>query len=121
VARFMTDRLSDPWPSPAIFEQIGERFRAAVRDFAETKTIPLIHFKKGDRLTHPPRPPQQYVRAHPEGVRWALFYTKLRDRLLWPLRAADQPATSVELCRALRVIDDSVDHYVDAARMKPAA
>ena len=57
----------------------------------------------------------------PDGIRWALFYTKLQDRLLGPLLAADQPPASVELRRALRVIDDSIDHYIDAARMKPAA
>ncbi len=57
----------------------------------------------------------------PDGIRWALFYTKVQDRLLGPLLAADQPPASVELRRALRVIDDSVDHYIDAARMKPAA
>lgn len=56
-----------------------------------------------------------------DGVRWALFYTKLQDRLLGPLLAADQPPASLELRRALRVIDTSVDHYIDAARMRPAA
>ncbi len=56
-----------------------------------------------------------------EGTRWAIFYTKLQDRLLGPLLAADQPPASVELRRALRVIDTSVDQYIDAARMKPAA
>ncbi|MGH6900612.1 MAG: hypothetical protein ACREJ5_29350 [Geminicoccaceae bacterium] len=57
----------------------------------------------------------------PEGTRWALFYTKLQDRLLGPLLAADQPPAPMELRRALRVIDSSVDQYIDAARMKPAA
>lgn len=57
----------------------------------------------------------------PEGTRWALFYTKLQDRLLGPLLASDQPPAPLELRRALRVIDASVDHYIDAARMKPAA
>ncbi|MEK7859905.1 MAG: hypothetical protein AAB284_00955 [Chloroflexota bacterium] len=57
----------------------------------------------------------------PEGLRWALFYTKLQDRLLGPLLAADQPPASVGLRRALRVIDDSIDRYIDAARMRPAA
>ena len=56
-----------------------------------------------------------------EGIRWALFYTKLQDRLLGPLLAADQPPAPVELRRALRVIAASVDQYIDAARMKPAA
>jgi len=57
----------------------------------------------------------------PDGIRWAFVYTKLQDRLLGPLLTADQPPASLELRRALRVIDDSVDHYIDAARMKPAA
>ena len=57
----------------------------------------------------------------PDGVRWALFYSKLHDRLLGPLLAADQPPAPLELRRALRVIDASVDRYIDTARMKAAA
>ncbi len=57
----------------------------------------------------------------PDGVRWAIFYTKLHNRLLGPLLAADQPHAPVELRRALRVIDAAVDSYIDAARIRPAA
>ncbi len=47
------------------------------------------------------RLPHSHTDAHTsEGVRWALFYTKLQDRLLGPLLAADQPPASVELRRA---------------------
>ena len=57
----------------------------------------------------------------PEGVRWALFYTKVQDRLLEPLLAADQPPAPIELRRALKVIDTSVEHYVAGAHIKAAA
>lgn len=57
----------------------------------------------------------------PDVMRWALFYTKVHDRLLGPLLAADQPPAPLELRRALKVIDRSVDDYIDHARMKVAA
>jgi len=57
----------------------------------------------------------------PEGVRVALFYTKLHDRLLGPLLAADHPPAPLELRRALRQVDRSIDQYVDHARIRPAA
>jgi hypothetical protein len=56
-----------------------------------------------------------------EGARLAIFYTKLHDRLLGPLLAADQPPAPLDLRRALKVIDKSVGDYVVRARMKPAA
>jgi hypothetical protein len=57
----------------------------------------------------------------PDGVRWALFYTKLHNRLLGPLLAADQPPATPELRRALHTIDTEIDRYCDRARIKPAA
>ena len=57
----------------------------------------------------------------PQGLRVALFYTKVHDRLLAPLLAADTPPAPLPLRRALRVIDHTVDSYVDAARIQPAA
>jgi hypothetical protein len=57
----------------------------------------------------------------PEGVRVAAFYTKLQDRLLAPLLAADQPPAPIELRRALRTIDSAIDDYVTHARIRPAA
>jgi hypothetical protein len=56
-----------------------------------------------------------------DGIKVALFYTKLHDRLLGPLLAADQPQAPLELRRALNQIDASVDRYVTAARIKRAA
>lgn len=57
----------------------------------------------------------------PDGIRVALFYTKLHDRLLVPLLAAGEPRAPIELRRALNQIDDSVDRYVAEARIKRAA
>lgn len=56
-----------------------------------------------------------------EGTRFAVFYTKVHERLLGPLLAADQPPASSELRRALKVVEASVGEYVDHARIKPAA
>lgn len=56
-----------------------------------------------------------------EGVRVALFYKKLHDRLLGPLLAAHLPPAPLELRRALRVVDHTIDDYVAQARIKAAA
>lgn len=49
VVSFMTRHLGRPIPSPAIFEQIGSRFRAQVDRFAAAHQVPLIRFSKGER------------------------------------------------------------------------
>ena len=55
------------------------------------------------------------------GIRVALFYTKLRNRLLVPLLAADQPPAAPALRQALKVVEASVNDYVAHARLRPAA
>jgi len=57
----------------------------------------------------------------PDGARFAIFYTKVHDRLLAPLFAADQPPAPLPLRRALHVIDTNLDNYIDHARIRPAA
>lgn len=57
----------------------------------------------------------------PEGVRVAAFYTKVHNRLLEPLLDADQPPAPIEVRRALRVIDRTVEDYITRARIRPAA
>ena len=49
VARFLHDHLGLMLPSPAAFEKIGNRFRAAVRRFAEDNGIPVLRVGKPDR------------------------------------------------------------------------
>ena len=41
IVTFLTEHLGNPIPSPALFKQIGDRFREAVRSFAETNAIPV--------------------------------------------------------------------------------
>ncbi|MGH3623805.1 MAG: hypothetical protein ACRDQ5_18770 [Sciscionella sp.] len=53
----------------------------------------------------------------PDGQRVALFYTKIHDRLLRPLLAADTPPAPIELRGALRTIDHHVHAYIDEAQM----
>jgi hypothetical protein len=58
----------------------------------------------------------------PEGVRVAVFYTKVHDRVLRPLlAAADVPPTPVEVRRALATIDHAVEDTVVRARLGTAA
>ncbi len=68
------------------------------------------------RIGHPNR----YVLT-PDGLKVAVFYTKLHNRLLRPLLAADQPQAPPELRAALRAIDQHVNGYITQARLNPAA
>jgi hypothetical protein len=56
----------------------------------------------------------------PDGVKVAVFYTKLHNRLLRPLLAADQPQAPAELRAALKTIDQHVANYIARARLGEA-
>jgi len=57
----------------------------------------------------------------PEGLRAAVFYTKVHDRVLGPLLSPDRPPASQELRRAMATLDHVVASYVTAARLTLAA
>jgi predicted MarR family transcription regulator len=57
----------------------------------------------------------------PDGAKFAIFYTKLHNRLLRPLLAADQPQTPPELRTALHTIDQHITGYTTRARIDQAA
>ncbi len=57
----------------------------------------------------------------PDGIKFAVFYTKLHNRLLRPLMAADQPQAPPELRQALHVLNQHVDDYISRARLGKAA
>ena len=57
----------------------------------------------------------------PDGIRVAVFYTKVHNRLLRPLLAADQPQAPPQLRTALRTIDQHVEDYISRARLGQAA
>jgi hypothetical protein len=57
----------------------------------------------------------------PDGTRAAIFYTKVHNRLLRPLLAANQPQAPPELRTALRTIDRHIEDYITRARLSKAA
>ena len=62
-------------------------------------------------------PGKNRYRLTGDGLRFAIFYTKLHDRLLRPLLAADQPPAPPPLRKALRTIDIHIAERIDNARM----
>ena len=57
----------------------------------------------------------------PEGLRVAVFYTKLHARLLGPLLDADQPPASAQMRHALTTIERLLRDYTSNARLGTAA
>ena len=53
----------------------------------------------------------------PDGQRVAIFYTKIHNRLLRPLLAANDPPAPLALRQALRVINHHIEDYITEARM----
>ena len=80
-------------------------------DLRRLRLAGLIH-----RIEHTNR----YVLT-PDGIKFAVFYTKLHNRLLRPLMAADQAQAPPELRQALGVISQHVDDYISRARLGKAA
>ena len=80
-------------------------------DLRRLRLAGLIH-----RIDHTNR----YVLT-PAGTRFAIFYTKLHNRLLRPLMAADQPPAPPPLRQALHAIDQHVDDYITRARLGKTA
>jgi hypothetical protein len=62
-------------------------------------------------------PGKNRYRLTGDGLRFAIFYTKLHDRLLRPLLAADQPPAPPPLRKALRTIDTHIAERIDNARL----
>ena len=62
-------------------------------------------------------PGRNRYRLTSDGLRFAIFYTKLYDRLLRPLLAADQPPAPPSVRNALRTIDTHIAERIDNARL----
>ena len=67
------------------------------------------------------QPRSNRYRLTDDGIRVAIFYTKVYNRLLTPLIAADQPQAPSELRTALSTIDRHVNDYIARARLPQAA
>ncbi len=57
----------------------------------------------------------------PDGLRFAVFYTKVHNRVLGPLTAAHQPPAPPALRQALHTIDQHITDYLSRARLPTAA
>ena len=66
-------------------------------------------------------PAKNRYRLTGDGLRFAIFYTKVHDRLLRPLLAADQPPTPSIVRNALHTIDIHTTQTIDRARLLPKA
>jgi hypothetical protein len=67
AATFLGKYCGNPIPSPAVMEQRGTRFRAAVRDFAEANAIPVLRFAKDQRKIDAVRPLMEEAEAAGRG------------------------------------------------------
>ena len=66
-------------------------------------------------------PGRNRYRLTADGLAFAIFYTKVHDRLLRPLLAADQPPAPLPIRNALRTIDIHITKCIDSARLLPVA
>ena len=66
-------------------------------------------------------PDRNRYRLTGDGLRFAIFYTKLHDRLLRPLLATDRPPAPPPLRKALHTIDIHINKTIDQARLLPNA
>jgi len=64
-------------------------------------------------------PGKNRYRLTGDGLRMAIFYTKVHDRLLRPLLAGDRPPAPPPLRKALRTIDIHITETIDQARLLP--
>ena len=88
VMTFLHDHRGMPIASPAVFEQIGTRFRQAVGRFAEMNDIPMVKFKKGTRKIDVMRPllarAERARRPAVAAIGWAQEF-----QLVWDARKRD--------------------------------
>ena len=75
----------------------------------------------GSTGSSPRIPGQNRYRLTGDSLRFAIFYTKLHDRLLRPLLATDQSPAPPPLRKALHTIDIHINETIDQARLQPKA
>jgi hypothetical protein len=79
----------------------------------------LARLRRNGLITR--RPHSNTYDLTPDGLAFAIFYTKVHDRVLAPLFAAGQPQSPPQLRAALDVIEHHIDERLAAARLPAAA
>jgi len=79
----------------------------------------LARLRRNGLITR--RPHTNTYDLTPDGLAFAIFYTKVHDRILAPLFAAGQPQAPPQLRAALRAIEHHIDQSLAAARLPTAA
>ena len=79
----------------------------------------LARLRRNQLITR--RPGSNTYDLTPDGLKFAIFYTKVHDRVLAPLFTAGQPQAPPPLYAALRTIEQQIDHSIAAARLPSAA
>jgi hypothetical protein len=79
----------------------------------------LARLRRNGLITR--RPHANTYDLTPDGLAFALFYTKVHDRVLTPLFAAGQPQTPPQLRAAFRTIHQLIDDRLARARLPTAA
>src|SRR5207248_71013 len=81
VVLFLTRHLGNPIPSPALVDQIGQRFRRAVDSYARANHIPVVHFAKGQRKAEVMRRQLDWAaasgRSQVAAIGWAQEYAQV--------------------------------------------
>lgn len=88
VIYFLHDHRGKPITSPALFEQIGNAFRVAMKDWAQANAVPVVTFTAGDRKAEVMAP---YLQAAADaGVSKVVAIGKAQEyALVWTARRRD--------------------------------
>jgi len=79
----------------------------------------LARLRRNGLITR--RPHANTYDLTPDGLAFAIFYTKVHDRVLAPLFATGQPQAPPQLRTALTTIQGHIDDQLAAARLPMAA
>jgi hypothetical protein len=95
--------------------------RRQARASLKTRQAPFKHERLARNGLITRRPHASTYDLTPDGLAFAIFYTKVHDRVLAPLFTAGQPQAPPELSAALTAIQHHIDNRLGAARLPIAA
>lgn len=93
--------------------------RTARRPLLTQASYDLARLRRKGLITR--RPHANTYDLTPDGLAFAVFYTKVHDRVLTPLFATSQPQAPPQIRAALRTISQIIDDRLTHARLPMAA